>query len=82
MFRENSLAIFLLSFLFRHQGMNFFSHISKPVFDKICSLKMTLEVNPHKLDNNEQIEKNARTIWDISAEFLKGTVTHIDKCPL
>eukprot|EP01103_Thecamoeba_quadrilineata_P000018 TRINITY_DN10010_c0_g1_i1.p1 TRINITY_DN10010_c0_g1~~TRINITY_DN10010_c0_g1_i1.p1 ORF type:complete len:470 (+),score=90.50 TRINITY_DN10010_c0_g1_i1:123-1532(+) len=80
--RNTSVATLLMSAYVRLIGERYLSVLLKQLLLDFLSSKVSLEIDPNRLDSGEDIEKNIANLFEITKAFLNEICSSVDLCPM
>jgi len=82
LFRKNSLASHLMSQYARLLVQDYLCTTLRPLIRTIMKQGNTFEVDPHKVDNEANLERNRQTLARTTQDFLLSMMESVNKFPI
>eukprot|EP01119_Soliformovum_irregulare_P016225 TRINITY_DN4673_c0_g1_i1.p1 TRINITY_DN4673_c0_g1~~TRINITY_DN4673_c0_g1_i1.p1 ORF type:complete len:694 (-),score=213.51 TRINITY_DN4673_c0_g1_i1:29-2110(-) len=81
LFRNNSMASFLMGAYSKTLGHDWFKSCLKPIIVQVCQSGKPMEIDVGKMGPNEKLENNIENLRFFTQQFIDAIVSTGDQCP-
>ncbi|XP_048582480.1 neurofibromin-like isoform X2 [Nematostella vectensis] len=82
LFRGNSLASKVMSFCFKVYGTSYLQTLLEPLVSDLIKNTTSFEVDPERIENDENIEANRNNLIKLAQEFVDKITASADSLPV
>lgn len=81
-FRGNTLITKSMDFFMKFAGGSYLRLVLGPIVTEINNLKLSYEVDPLKISNGEDVNKNMTKLIELCQRFLTRIFDSVSRCPM